>query len=203
MSEDELPKIHDDDPKTEPSMQDLLGLVLKRVEDFRSDVCTHFDKLQSDVAWTKKDVASIKSAQATTANQVAELAESHRRLSSSHHLVQSELDALRTKVHRTHEKAAATSNASLEHDAAIGHIIGEVSQLKERQGEANEAIGAMVEEFGVEGKVRLGRSLPPGVHRTPTLVRMSRDNKGALVAALVAALTAITDLILRFLGTHH
>jgi chromosome segregation ATPase len=103
------------------------------------------------------------------------------------------------------------SETSLEHDATLGLAIGHIGKLEERLGhvetkqdKSNEAVGAIVEELGIEGKVQLGKTLPPGVKtQTSSLSKISKENKGGLAATIAAIILLIVQIIMKFLEGHH
>lgn len=122
-----------------------------------------------------------------------------------------EIKNLRRVGETDRNKIVHVSETSLEHEANLGMAIGHIGKLEERLGhvedkqdKSNEAVGAIVEELGIEGKVQLGRTLPPGVHRTPALVKISRENKSGLAATIAATMLIIVQIVWKLIeGGHH
>ncbi len=107
------------------------------------------------------------------------------------------------------KKILSVSETSLEQEATLGLAIGHIGkiearlgQVEDKQDKSNEAMGAVVEELGIEGKVQLGRSLPPGEHRTPVLTKINKDNRTGIWASFGAALLIIVQIIWKILETH-
>lgn len=93
---------------------------------------------------------------------------------------------------------------------AVEPIKADVVNIKETgeeralaQKETNEAVGAIVNELGLEDRVALGRDVKPGEPRPiPTLPKMSRETKVAALAGVFVVVVEAVQLAMKMLGMH-
>lgn len=110
--------------------------------------------------------------------------------------IKGELAALEARIDELENKDAALerqqSDASLEHEAAVGVTLGKVARLELALEQTNEALAVVVEELGVADRTKLGSTPPPDkdgnvVKPRPALQQIEHSNKrqnGLLVVAL-------------------
>lgn len=83
---------------------------------------------------------------------------------------------------------------------AVSPIREDVDSLKTDGEKQSEAVGAIINELGLEDRVELGREVKPGEKKpTRTLQKMARENKAGTGAALVTLGILIVKLVLEML----
>ena len=82
-------------------------------------------------------------------------------------------------------------------DIAVREAVQPISEKVDTQ---NEAVGAIVDELGLEDRVELGREVKPG-EKPPvrTLKKMARENKTGTAAALLTFLAVVVKLAIEML----
>lgn len=195
------------DPNGLNAVQVLSGLISKlqtTVDNMRTDVCDHLHRMEE----TDKRLA----------NRVEELSGAHRKFEMQLNKTRDEVATLRSKIREEVEGHRADrqhiSNLDLEHEAAMGAAIAHVSRLEQEladmreqmaqahreRGRQSEALGAIVDELGIHDRVQLGKTVPPGTDKPKSaLTKMSRAQKGGIVASVATGVVVVVQLVLEVL----
>lgn len=111
---------------------------------------------------------------------------------------------------RIHSSAiAATVDAAVQKavqplSAKVGALEVQDVQRESMLKQSNEALGAVVDELGLEDRVELGRTVPPG-EKPPerALKKIERRAKNSTLVQLVIAIGIIVSALLQQFSSHH
>lgn len=91
------------------------------------------------------------------------------------------------------EKAASTLHARGE---AIDQLKGELDGLSKNDAKQSEALGAIVEELGIQDRVELGPTPKPGEKKPkPVLEKLDRRARSSTIVQVIIALGVIASLL--------
>lgn len=116
--------------------------------------------------------------------------------------ISSEINKVNARIDDLENKNKQHSDHSLEESAKLGTTITDVRTLEDKVDVNTEALSAIVDELGLEGKVKLGRSTPPGVKITSKLSKISRENKSGIAASVVTTILLIVQIIWKIMEHH-
>lgn len=85
------------------------------------------------------------------------------------------------------------------HNSSISSTVD--AAVKKAVGKTNEAIGAIVDELGIEDRVELGRLVKPGEPKpVRTLTKVSRESKAAALGGALAFVITAIEIAIKLLG---
>jgi len=199
-------------PKSDGHRAEVIGRVEKvetrlgRVEERVKGIETQVDDMDRRFSRNAAEQADALTKVASAAAKAADIAlqakqDAHSADANARTIVESGL--------RIHSAAIAVTVDQAVHNA-MKPLADEVSKLKdvdkersEAHRETNEAVGAIVEEFGIEDRVKLGRNVKPGDPKPQRmLAKLDRRAKSSTIVQVFLALGVIASVIERALQHH-
>lgn len=180
------------------------AVILEAIGALRRDVDAQIGTLRAELRDTDKRLTNQIGEQASALTQVAKAAATAANMA---------LEAKQTAGNATNEMQAMIEGALRIHDGSIAATIDasvkramepireENEAAKAERAKGNEALGKLVETFGVEDQVQLGRNVKPGEPKpTPMIPKMSRETKAAAVGSALAFLVIAIEFAMKLLG---
>lgn len=217
MADQNPPPSNKGRPMNDGTEQRLLSAIEERFDKFESSQIERFERLErthterferlesnarhltTEVAAHGKQLYALGEASVSTARAAAAAAEISAQALAKAGSVQ---DDARKMI----ESAMAIQKGSISHEveAAVKPIAAKVDMLETASEQCNEALGAVVEQLGVEDKVSLGREVKPGeAPPQPTLQKIERRARSSTIVQAVIALGMIADVLSRIVWPHH
>lgn len=168
----------------------LIENIKQDIQDSRKESKERGEKTQEDVQRLEKEIKNLSQTDTVIKHEFKRL---ERKIDVQGEEIKKIKDG-------TVEDKKIISEHSLEQASHLGLTMAEVSKQGGRVENIEDAVRAIVNELGIEDKVKVGSSMrPPGMPgakvKGSRLAKLSRENKGGTIASVAAALLIILQIV--------
>ena len=188
-------------PDEKPTTQiDAVQVLSRLIESVR-------DEFRDGLRGLRDDIAKLQTSDTHLVDAVSKLETSDKHLANAVGEQAIKLTRLDERLKRVEEERISDRRdlsddrhaREREQEAFIRHV----SSLEGSIARTNEAVGAIVEELGIEDRVELGRQLKPGeAPPVPTLTKLDQRTKSNIWIQVAITLSVIAQIAERILNHH-
>lgn len=204
MSTSQAEKYFDDSDASDDDAQAPKGeatrAILAAIDRLRADVDTRLERVEQKVGSHDETLRTITNQVSDNTKQIAQQAEAITSVSKAA-AIAAEISAqalARVNTAQDDARKMIESAMSIQTGAIAGAVRQAVEPIEEKARRQNEAIGAVIDELGLEDRVELGRKMKPGeAPPERALQQIDKRTKQARIVQLVLALGMIAEVVLR------